>query len=281
MAAIHSKKHTAEEMEKKLETLKRVVEENKLEEIEDVLNKGQEIYLLLHEEFEDSVKEVFDLQKKEQELLLELREVDKEVQDLSMEKMLFKADTKVEKKKTGKSRTDAHIRRKNREKNEEKLRPENLPLDQEEFQKWSGKIQNVDAQLEKYLGVYLELAGVTHFDPNQFELQSRVQNEVEPGALEMIQEKKLVSKSEEEIQSKVQSIENWLNMLIMIQKRNLVGERNQIRLEINAQASPEKKKKGTRRASRIASNRRSFLLTQSIPRKVGLTSPKRICTSRA
>lgn len=281
MAAIHSKKHTAEEMEKKLETLKRVVEENKLEEIEDVLNKGQEIYLLLHEEFEDSVKEVFDLQKKEQELLLELREVDKEVQDLSMEKMLFKADTRVEKKKTGKSRTDAHIRRKNREKNEEKLRPENLPLDQEEFQKWSGKIQNVDAQLEKYLGVYLELAGVTHFDPNQFELQSRVQNEVEPGALEMIQEKKLVSKSEEEIQSKVQSIENWLNMLIMIQKRNLIGERNQIRLEINAQASPEKKKKGTRRASRIASNRRSFLLTQSIPRKVGLTSPKRICTSRA
>lgn len=280
MAAIHSKKHTAEEMEKKLETLKRVVEENKLEEIEDVLNKGQEIYLLLHEEFEDSVKEVFDLQKKEQELLLELREVDKEVQDLSMEKMLFKADTRVEKKKTGKSRTDAHIRRKNREKNEEKLRPENLPLDQEEFQKWSGKIQNVDAQLEKYLGVYLELAGVTHFDPNQFELQSRVQNEVEPGALEMIQEKKLVSKSEEEIQSKVQSIENWLNMLIMIQKRNLIGERNQIRLEINAQASPEKKK-GTRRASRIASNRRSFLLTQSIPRKVGLTSPKRICTSRA
>lgn len=269
------KKQIVEEMEKKMETLKRRVEENTLEEIENVLNRGTDIYSDLHSNYEESVQEVFDLQKKEEDLIRELNEINKEVNHLTTEKLLFKKDTQGGKTQRENRITDIEIRKTNRVKNKDFAKSEDLPVDCVEFEKWKKKTEIVDEELEKYLGIYLELGKVTNFGEEQFECTSRVNNiigENEGISGSLMNEKTLMKKSEEDIQNKVQSIEEWLNLMITIQKKNVLGGKSGVRLEMSPQKTPEKKRRNSRRTSRRMSklelNRRSFVSTQSMPRRV-------------
>ena len=268
--AIHQKKSIVEEMEKKLETLKRLVEENKIEEIEQIFIKGQNICVDLHSEFDKKVEEVFNLQNQEQELIKELAEIEKEINDLTTEKNLVKQDVK-KKQIRGKYLKDWEIRTNNRRRDDETLKVENLPLDSRDFHKWAAKVEEIDVELEKYLGIYLDVAKVTCFDEQKLKNLSEVDSKKEKLEENSViyLEKEIFKRSPEEIQKIIRKMENWVNMLVTVQKRNTLSEIEHKSMERPLKKSPEYKKRNSRRFSRKNSNRKSVVSTNSKSRKVG------------
>lgn len=267
--AIHQKKGILEGLEQKLETLKRLVEESSIERIKQIFTKGPQICADLNGEFDQSTREVFELESEEQRLKREYKELKKEVDELQTEKDLIKRDCQDKEPESG-YKTDADIRRANRMQDDAGQGPVKLPEDTTRFEKWQSRTAEVDAELEKYLAIFLDMAKNTYFDVNEI----RDPCEFEDTSAEMEAEtqpkdagKALMAGSIENMSHVVESIENWVNMFVIIQKRNILGEKNCNASEQSLKKSPEYRRRLSRRKSKRHSFRKSIISNQSI-RKV-------------
>jgi hypothetical protein len=266
--AIHQKKAILEEMEKKLETLKRLVEENRIDQIEQIFLKGPQICKELHDEFDQTTKEVFELENEEQKYAKVLREIENEIKDLKMEKKMIKEDFREMHNNKHKYQKDLEIRKENRERDDDQMKPSNLPIDSQEFEFWKKKTENLDSEFEKYLGIYTDMAKNTCFDWNLIKDNNDLGQSTNSKELPIshYNEEYLKTKNPEEITDIIMTIENWVNMFVIIQKRNLLGDNS---YSINSfKKSPEMKRRGSRRNSRRQSFRKSMLSNQSIKKVI-------------
>jgi len=267
--AIHQKKVILEEMEKKLETLKRLVEECQIDQIEKIFLKGPEICKTLHEEFDQKTKEVFELEHEEQKFNKELKEIEKEIEDLKMEKKMIKEDFRKMGGNKHLYQKNLEIRKENRERDDDQMKPNNLPVDSEEFELWQTKSDMLDEELEKYLAIYSDMAKNTCFDWNMVKDNNDLGlNDDDKETSELPNdEENMMKKSPDEITNIIMTVENWVNMFVIIQKRNLLGDKYS-NSDKNIKKSPDMKRRGSRRNSRRHSFRKSMLSNQSIKKVI-------------
>lgn len=256
-------------MEKKLESLKRLVEESSLERIEEIYRKGPQICQELHLEFDKTTQEVFELENEEQKLAKETKELEKQIEELKTEKKLIKQDAAGF--KTKEYQKDIEIRRANRERDDESQKLGNLPVDSSNFDKWEKKTAEVDRELEKYLAIFLDIARNSYFDEGGLENLKEFPGEAkEKVTKDIFSGKILPGQSLESTTNLIEKIENWVNMFVIIQKRNLMGEEENLGSEQSRKKSQKNQRRYSRRMSKRHSFRKSVLSNQSLRKVNGL-----------
>lgn len=267
--AIHQKKEILEGLEQKLEMLKRLVEESSIERISQIFTNGPQMCAELHSQFDQTTREVFELETTHQKLEKEHKELQKEVNELQTEKTFIKRDWQESDKK-GEYKMDANIRKDNRARDDESLQPGNLPEDTSRFEKWESRTAEVDEQLEKYLAIFLDIARNTFFDVDEVRDPCHFEENSDQATVKMepIESgKTLLERPMENISQVVEGIENWVNMFVIIQKRNILGEKDCNASEQSFKKSPEYRRRLSRRKSKRHSFRKSIVSNQSM-RKV-------------
>lgn len=257
LESIHTKGQQCEEIELKIEQLKRLVEENDISNIEETHLNGDTNIECLEQQFKSSNEQLFNATLEEKRIYKLLEEKQEQLSNLELESSYMKLDMKRfstnNRKKLDPSNYQLMLIRENNRALDLNIAREKLTQkDESEKLKWQKKLVEVDSNLVKYLGVFTDLAKVTLLDSQIIrEIMSSSENwtstkskNVEQQMLRL-EERELVKRPMNDVQKIAQEIENWLNMFVIVQKKN-----ETLDIETKVQESKVIDKSGGRKGSR-------------------------------
>ena len=218
--SILEKKNICEEYEHKIETIKRLMGESDLAQIREISMYGDETLTSLQGQYNIDNELLFSKNTREKDAKKELEQVEQEIEDLKLENLFIKED--VKKYEAKKKREDFSQMKDKRETlhKDNRIKDDNkeVEYDDSKYNFWESRIKEIDMELQDHLAVFSDMGDRSDFNINS--LQFLAEYGMEQPQNRMLTDKEMLTFQAEHAQEVAQEVENWVNLFVIIHKKN-------------------------------------------------------------